>query len=75
MLLSKESLNGGGLQFHQYQQNEQSPLTSNLQTYKRLRRMTLEIQVLAWDRHTTVEWLNRLNEIKTMLEFLREEKI
>jgi hypothetical protein len=37
--------------------------------------MTLEIQVLAWDRHTTVEWLNRLNEIKTMLEFLREEKI
>jgi hypothetical protein len=27
--LWKESLNSDGLQFHQYQQNEQSPLTSN----------------------------------------------
>jgi len=26
--------------------------------------MTLEIQVLAWDRHQNVEWLNRLKGSK-----------
>jgi len=30
--LSKESLNSDGQQFHQYQQNEQSPLTSTHRT-------------------------------------------
>jgi hypothetical protein len=40
-------------QFHQYQQNEQSPLTFThwTQNKNRLRHMTLDIQVMAWDRH------------------------
>ena len=33
----KESLNSDGQQFHQYQQNEQSPVTSNHLTLKRPR--------------------------------------
>ena len=39
-------------QFHQYQQNEQSPLTTiHSLTLKRPPDMTLEIQVMALDRH------------------------
>ena len=49
--LWKESLNSDGQQFHQYQQNKQSPLTEHK---KQTRHMMLEIQVLAWDRHTKV---------------------
>ena len=49
-------------QFHQDQQNEQSPLIlSELTEHKKNPRyMTLEIQVLAWDRHKNVVGLNRL---------------
>jgi hypothetical protein len=43
---TKESLNSDGQQFHQYQQNEQSPHW----TQKSPQDMTLEIQVLAWER-------------------------
>ena len=43
-VLWKESLNGDGHQFHQYQQNEQSPL---ILTQKRPWHMMLEIQALA----------------------------
>ena len=38
--------------FPQYQQNEQSPLSSN--HWKQKIHMMLEIQVLVWDRHTDV---------------------
>ena len=40
-------------QFYQYQQNEQSPLilTEPTERKKKLRHMTLEIHILAWDRH------------------------
>ena len=60
--LRKESLNSDGHQFHQYQQNEQSPLipTDSLKTKKVQNDMTLEIQVLAWDRYKNVTGLNRL---------------
>jgi hypothetical protein len=51
--LWKEILNSGGHPFHQYQQIEQSPLIlTELTGKKRPRQMLLEIQVLAWDRHT-----------------------
>jgi hypothetical protein len=48
--------NSDGHQFHQYQQNEQSLLILiKLAEHKnRPRYMTLEIQVLAWDRHNNV---------------------
>ena len=40
-LLSKESLNSDGQQFHQYQQNEQSPFTSlNVRENKRKKKTT-----------------------------------
>jgi len=42
-ILWKESLNMIGHQFHQYQQNEQSPLILTEQKKKRPRHMTLEI--------------------------------
>ena len=50
----KESLISDGHQFHQYQQNEQSPLSLAHWTQKRPWHMTLEIQILAWDRHKNV---------------------
>ena len=40
-----------GQQFHQYKQNEQSLLTSNIWTEKGPWRMMLEIHVLALDKH------------------------
>jgi len=44
-----------GQQFHHYEQNEQSPLTStHWTTTKITRHMTLEIQILIWDRHTNM---------------------
>ena len=46
--LWKESLNSNGQQFHQYQQNKQSPFTLVNWTQKTPWHMTLEIQVLAW---------------------------
>jgi len=53
--LWKESLNNDGHQFHQYQQNNE------LTEYKKIpQHMTLEIQVLAWDRHKNVTGLNYL---------------
>ena len=48
IMTTKESLNSDGQQFHLYQQNEQSPLTSSHWTKLRLRHMTLEIQVMAY---------------------------
>ena len=39
-----------GQQFYQYQQK--SPLISNHSTEKRPRHITMDIQILAWDRHT-----------------------
>ena len=45
---TKESLNSDGQQYHQYQQNNQSPLTSTHWT---------EIQVLTWNRHNNVAGL------------------
>jgi hypothetical protein len=50
--------------FTKYQQNEQSPLNLAHWTQRRQRYMTLEIQVLAWDRYQNVEWLNRLKGSK-----------
>ena len=54
--LWKESLNNDGQQLHQYQQNEQPPLTSNNTTTYRV----LEIKVLDWDRHKNVTGINLL---------------
>ena len=55
-------------QFHQVQQNEQSPLIlSELTEHKKKPRyMMLEIQVLAWDRHKDVVVLNRLMDLQTL---------
>ena len=55
-------------QFHQDQQNEQSPLIlSELTEHKKKPRyMMLEIQVLAWDRHKDVVVLNRLMDLQTL---------
>jgi hypothetical protein len=40
-----------GQNFHQYQQNEQPPLTSNIEHKKD--------QVLAWDRHKNMTVFNQ----------------
>ena len=53
--ICEESLNSDGQHFNQYQQNEQSPLTSNNLTQKRPWNMVLEIKVLASDRHKKVK--------------------
>jgi hypothetical protein len=45
-VLWKETLTSDGQQFHQYQQNEQSPLISNCWAQKRPEYMLLEIYVL-----------------------------
>jgi hypothetical protein len=55
-------LNSDDQQFYQYQQNEQSPLTSTHRTQKRPRHMTLEIQVLICDRNKNVAGLNHVME-------------
>ena len=61
MILPKESLNSDGHQFHQYQQKEQLPLIgTKLTTQIYPRHMMLEIQILAWDKHTHMVVLNRL---------------
>ena len=57
----KGSLNSDGQEFHQYQQTELPHHTSNNRAQKRPQHMTLEIQVLAWDRHKHVVGLNLLN--------------
>ena len=62
LTLWKESLNSTGQQFHQYQRNEQSSLTEH---NKRPQHMALEIQVLAWDRHTLVAGLTGYIESNT----------
>jgi hypothetical protein len=50
-----ESLNNYGHQFHQYQQNEQPPLSHlNSLSTKWPQHVTLEIKVLAWDRHKSL---------------------
>jgi hypothetical protein len=59
-LSSRESLSSDGQQFHQYHQYGQSLFTSDMSTHKIPRHMTLEIKVVAWDRHTNVVGLNRL---------------
>jgi hypothetical protein len=62
-MLGKESLNNDGHQFHQYQQNEQSPLIlTELTEHKKPQHMTLEIEVLAWYRYRSVVGLNWLME-------------
>jgi len=60
LILWEASLNSDGQQFHQYQQNAQSPLALTQWTHIKPWPMTLEIQVLAWDRHKHVAGLNRL---------------
>jgi hypothetical protein len=60
ILWSKESLNSDGQQFHQYQQYEQLPLTSNHWTQKKPQYVTLESHVPPWDKHKNVVGLNRL---------------
>jgi hypothetical protein len=47
-------------QFHQYQENEQSPLTSTHWPQNRPRRIKLEFKLMAWDRHKQVAVFNRL---------------
>ena len=52
-LSPKDSLNSDGQKFHQYQQNDQSPsLTEHTK-----RHMTLEIQILIWEKHKHVAGL------------------
>ena len=46
----EDSLNSDCHQFNHYQQNEQSALILTFE-YKGQRNLTLEIHVLAWDRH------------------------
>ena len=48
-----------GQQSLQYQQNQQSSLTSNYWTQKLPQYMTLKIQVLAWDKHKKCGKVNR----------------
>jgi len=48
----KESLDSDGQQCHKYQQKEQPPLISNHVTQCRPQHMTLEIQGVAWNKHT-----------------------
>jgi hypothetical protein len=57
-VLWKESLSDRQ-QFHQYQQKEQPPLTSNNWRQEKPKHMALEIQVLASDRHTIVAGFNQ----------------
>ena len=52
-----------GHQFHQYQQNEQSPLILTELVHKKIWLVTLVIQVLAWDRHNNVVGLIQVNVI------------
>ena len=59
MPLRKESLNSDGQQFHQYQQNEQSPLLSIHWSHK---------------NHYKWSWKSRLNGIPTLGMFLRWKK-
>ena len=48
----KESLSSDGQQFYQYfhQQNERTPLNSNIWN-KIILKMTIEIKVMTWDMH------------------------
>ena len=70
----KEHFNIDGRQFHQYQQSEQSPLTLTHWTQKRLRHMTLEIQVLTWGMHTKKAGLTRLIRSQPWKWFARNQE-
>ena len=48
--------------------NEKSPLTSNQRTQTISRHMTLEIQVITWDKHNNVSEVNRLIRPKPHLD-------
>ena len=54
--LSIESLNSDGQQLHQYQQDKQSSLTSNL-TEEKKKTTTYEIGILMWQGYTGLYWL------------------
>ena len=63
IFLRKESVNGDGHQFHQYQQSKQSPLIlTELAKHKRM--TTCDVgnpgPGLGWDRHENVVGLNQL---------------
>ena len=60
--IMKKGLNGGSHQFHEYQQNEHSPLilTELTKHKERSWHMTSIIQILTWGRHKHVAVLNRL---------------
>ena len=60
VIIKKQSLNSDGQQFHQYQQNEWLPLIYSHWKQKRPWNITLEIQVLARDRHKYVAGLDML---------------
>jgi len=56
-----------GLQFHQYRQDEQFPLTHNsLNTKRGAWNMTLKIQVRAWEMHETMARVKPSNGIPTL---------
>ena len=54
-------------QFHQYQQNEQSPLGSNHQSERR--RQLLSIEIRSLDRHRNTAGLNQLMESQPIYKF------
>ena len=61
--------------FHQYQNTEQPPLTTNNWSQRRPQYMTLEIQILAWDRNKYVVGLNgvMVNQTYTTLVLLQTD--
>ena len=56
--LWKNSLKSDGQQYHSYQQNQYSYVTLTHWTQKY--HISLEIQVLSWDKHTPMAGLNLL---------------
>lgn len=65
ILCRNESLNSDGHQFHQHQQNQQPPFTSNDLTQKIPRRRALEIHMLDCDSLTKCGGVKSVNRITT----------
>ena len=60
--LWNERLHSDGQHFQQYQQNEQSPLTSN--HWKQKRHRTLVMQVMDWDKHTLIICRSQIKNVQ-----------
>jgi hypothetical protein len=61
IIMTRKLKKNDSQQFNQYQQNEHPPLAINHWIQQKEQHMTLEIKILAWDRHKKVKGVKPVN--------------